>query len=56
MLNKDILLGLARHVLTIAGGALVAKGVIDAGIVEQAVGALVTLIGVGLSIVDKKKR
>ncbi len=52
---KDILMGLARHVLTAAGSVLVAKGIVDAGLIEQSVGAVMTLVGLALSVLDKKK-
>ncbi len=42
-MEKEQLLGIARHVLTIIGGALVAKGVIDESSAKE-------LIGIGLSI------
>jgi hypothetical protein len=48
--------GIARHLLTAAGGAMVAKGVVDAGTAEAAIGALVTLAGVAWSIWEKKAR
>jgi hypothetical protein len=48
--------GVFRHLLTAAGGALVAKGVVDAGTAEAAIGALVTLIGVGWSVWEKRQR
>ncbi len=51
-----MILGLARHLLTAAGGALVAKGYVDAGTAETAVGALVALIGVGWSVWEKRGR
>jgi len=53
---KDILLGLARHILTAGGGFLVAKGTIDAAGAEQLVGGLIAILGVVASIIDKKDR
>lgn len=52
----QVIQGVARHLLTAAGGALVAKGVVDAGTAEATIGALVTLIGVGWSIWEKGRR
>lgn len=46
-MDMTIILGILRHVLTGAGTALAAKGVLDASMVEQAVGAIVTLASVG---------
>ena len=54
-MNNDILLGLARHLLTTAGGALVTKGLITAPTVDTGVGAVLTIIGILLSIFSKKK-
>jgi hypothetical protein len=53
-MNRDVILGLVRHVLTIGGGFLVAKGTIDAPGLDTAVGALIAIIGVAWSIFDKK--
>jgi hypothetical protein len=53
-MNRDMILGLIRHALTIGGGFLVAKGTIDAPGLDTAVGALVTIIGVAWSIFDKR--
>jgi hypothetical protein len=53
---KDALLGIARHILTAGGGYLVAKGTIDAVGAEQLVGALITILGVVASVIDKKDR
>ena len=54
-MNKEILLGIIRHLLTASGGVLVTKGLSDPASVEGAVGALVTLIGFGWSILAKRK-
>lgn len=54
-MTKEMWLGIARHLLTTVGGILVSKGVLDAGMVETAVGAIVTLGGVAWSVMDKKK-
>ncbi len=53
-LTQDQIFGIVRHALTAAGGALVAKGVIDEAGLTEAVGALVTLIGVIWSAMAKK--
>jgi len=53
-LTQDQIFGIVRHALTAAGGALVAKGVIDEAGLTEAVGALVTLIGVIWSAMSKK--
>lgn len=55
MLSQAIL-GIARHVLTLAAGAFVASGWIEASQVETVVGACLALVGVGWSVVEKKSR
>lgn len=46
--------GIIRHVLTAAGGYLVAKGIIDEGALVEAVGAIVTIAGLVWSIFQKQ--
>lgn len=41
---------LIRHILTAAGGFLVAKGIASAEQVSEIVGALITIAGIGWSI------
>jgi hypothetical protein len=55
-MNKDIWLGLARHILTALGGVFVARGYIDASSADAVVGAAITLGGVAWSVADKKMR
>lgn len=55
-MKTDIILGLVRHVLTLVGGYYVAKGAVDQGTVDTAVGALTALAGIGWSIHDKASR
>lgn len=54
-MNRDIWLGLARHLLTAVGGFFVARGTIDADTMSAAVGAAVTLGGAAWSVADKRK-
>ena len=54
-LTQEQIFGIIRHALTAMGGALVAKGVIDEAGLTEAVGALVTLIGVVWSAKSKKE-
>ena len=54
-LTQEQIFGIIRHALTAAGGALVAKGVIDEAGLTEAVGALITLLGVAWSAMDKKQ-
>jgi hypothetical protein len=55
-MNKELVLGFARHLLTFGGGYIAAKGIIDQGMVNEAVGAIMTLAGLAWSAADKKKR
>jgi uncharacterized protein YaaW (UPF0174 family) len=54
MLNQAMILGLVRHGLTLAGGYLAAKGLLDPASVDTVVGALLTIAGAGWSIHSKK--
>ena len=54
-MNKDMLLGFIRHLLTFGGGFLATKGVASTSNIEMAIGAVVTLIGFAWSIWDKKE-
>lgn len=53
---KESLLSLARHVLTFAGGFVVAKGWADEATVQAIVGALITIGGAAWGIIDKHTR
>jgi hypothetical protein len=55
IMNSEAILGIIRHVLTTAGGALVANGTLDANQLNTGAGALVVLIGVAWSIFAKRK-
>lgn len=52
--TREQVLGIVRHILTFAGGLVVAKGMVDAAMVETIVGSVATLIGAVWSIVAKK--
>ncbi len=54
-MTREIYLGLARHVLTALGGFFVARGSIDADIMNTSVGAAITLGGAIWSVMDKRK-
>lgn len=47
--------GVIRHILTFAGGALIAKGVLDEAGLEELVGSIMTIIGFGWSYYNKIK-
>jgi hypothetical protein len=52
---KDVILGVLRHGLTAGGGALVTTGLANSQTLDEAVGALMTLVGVAWSIWEKYK-
>lgn len=54
-MNKDAILGIVRHVLTFGGGYIAAKGMVDQALVNEAIGAAMTLIGIVWSVTQKKK-
>lgn len=54
-MNAEVVGGLVRHVLTGIGGYFVATGMIDAGTMDVAVGAIVALVGVAWSIRAKAR-
>ena len=53
-MNKDMILGLVRHVLTFGGGYIVAANIADAALVNEAIGAIMSLVGIGWSIYAKR--
>lgn len=55
-MTKDTILGFLRHALTFAGGWLVSLNVLEEADVTTAVGALISLIGLGWSAWDKKRK
>jgi hypothetical protein len=53
-MNKEKVLGIVRHILTFAGGFVVAKGLVEGQQIEEIVGAVVTIIGAAWSVLSKK--
>lgn len=53
-MNKDAILGIVRHVLTFAGGYVAAKGIVDQALVNEGIGAVMTIIGIAWSVAAKK--
>lgn len=47
-------LGILRHVLTAAGGYLIARGILDETMAAEATGAILTLAGLAWSIWAKR--
>ena len=54
-MKKDIILGIVRHTLTFAGGILVAKGLLEQGVLAEIIGGVMTVVGGVWSIIDKTK-
>ena len=55
-LIQTVGLPLVRHALTAGGGALVAGGYLDASQAQTATDAILALLGIGLSMWDKRSR
>lgn len=51
---KEAILGVIRHILTIAGGALASKGVVGSDDVELLIGSVVSIAGVIWSVWAKR--
>ena len=54
-MNREEILGVVRHALTIMGGYLVSRGVVDEATITVAAGSVTSIIGVVWSIFDKRK-
>lgn len=54
-MEKAQIFGIARHILTIIGGAAVAKGYIDEEVSQQVIGVVISIFGIIWSIRSKKK-
>jgi len=52
---KDQISGLIRHGLTAIGGFIVAKGLIEDSLIQDAIGSIMTLVGIIWSVAAKKK-
>jgi len=56
-MNSKLLLGLfLRHALTIAGGYATGTGIVSESEFQTGTGAIIALVGIGLSIWEKKRR
>jgi hypothetical protein len=53
-MTKEQVLGVIRHGLTFIGGFLVTKGLLDDGMLQEALGAIMTLVGAVWSVTSKK--
>lgn len=54
-MNQEQVLGLLRHVLTVAGGALVTKGLLDESMLLEGVGLVTSIVGFVWSYIAKRK-
>jgi hypothetical protein len=54
-MTQEQLLGVLRHILTVAGGALVTKGYIDEAGLLEGTGLIVSLVGFVWSYLAKRK-
>lgn len=53
-MNKQQIEGIVRHVLTFVGGILVIQGVVEESLLNEVIGAAVTLAGTLWSVFAKK--
>ena len=51
---KEIVFGIVRHGLTSVGGALLAHGILSAGQMNDGVGSLMVILGLGWSLWEKR--
>lgn len=54
-MDQTVTLALLRHALQVAAGALIARGVMDEGTAEAAVGGVLSLFTVAWYFVAKRK-
>ena len=52
---QTVIAGLVRHALTALGGGLVASGALSGDEMNQAIGAITTLVGIAWSVFAKRK-
>lgn len=56
-MNKESILSVVRHLLTFGGGLLVSKGIgLDEQMMLEAVGSIITLIGIVWGVRQKAKK
>jgi len=55
-MKKEVILGIVRHTLTFAGGILVAKGLLEQGLLAEIIGGVMTVVGGVWSVIDKTKK
>jgi hypothetical protein len=55
-MQMTFFLAMLRHLLTFAGGALAARGIVDSATADVISGAVLTIVGAVWSVVEKKNR
>ena len=53
-MNREQIMGIIRHTLTFVGGILIIKGMASEGMVNEAIGAVVTAVGAVWSVIKNK--
>lgn len=53
-MNKEQVLGIIRHTLTFVGGILIIKGVSSEAAISEAIGAVMTAVGIVWSLIKNK--
>lgn len=52
---REMIFGLLRHLLTLAGGVLVTRGYFDEAMLQTVIGAIIAMVTAGWSVVEKQK-
>jgi len=55
-MNKEQILGIIRHTLTFVGGIFVIKGMADAAMTDEVIGAVMTAVGAVWSYVKNSNK
>lgn len=55
-MTKEQILGIVRHVATAVGGGFILSGTADETLIQESIGALLTIIGVVWSLWEKTAR
>jgi len=55
-MNRDTVLAILRHLLTVAGGSIATNGTLSSSELEQGIGAVLTLAGICWSVLEKRAR
>ena len=54
-MSKEAILGIVRHILTFGGGFMTQAGLASDDQITTGVSAIVTLVGLGWAVLNKKK-